>query len=158
MRAAALLLLAACAAPRAAGPATPPPVAGSLAWFAGHWSMERPGGRFEELWLAPSGGTLYGVSRGVSEGETVFFEFLAVEPREGADGPTLVYVARPRGGAPVDFLLVELGPRHATFANPANDFPRRIRYELRADGVLHARIDDGTDAGTGEDFLLRRAE
>lgn len=153
--AAALLLLAACAGP-AGAPAGPPPVADSLDWLAGHWVMPVPGGQVEELWLAPAGGTLYGVGRSVAGEDTRFFEFLAVEPRDGATGPTLAYVARPAGRPPTEFLLAEIGRRRAVFVNPEHDFPKRIAYELRGDGTLHVRVDDGADGGEGEDFTYRR--
>jgi len=125
--------------------------ADSLAWLAGHWVMATPGGRVEELWLPPDGGTLYGVGRTISGGQTQFFEFLAIEPREGATGATLAFVARPRGKEPTEFLRVENRPGRVVFANPEHDFPKRILYERRGD-TLHARVDDGTDEGTGEDF------
>ena len=156
MRAAvALLLLAACAGPPAGAP---PPVAASLAWLSGHWVMPVPGGHVEEQWLPPAGGTLYGTGRSVAGEATRFFEFLAIEPRAGATGLTLAYVARPAGRPPTEFLLVEIGPRRVVFANPEHDFPRRIAYELRADGTLHARVDDGTDGGEGEDFTYWRVD
>jgi hypothetical protein len=166
-RAAALLLgvLASCAAPLQ--PEAPRRVADELAWLAGHWVMSTTAGRVEELWLPPAGGTLYGVGRTLSDPECVgrrasyrttrFFEFLAIEPREGTGVATLAYVARPEGRAPTEFLLVELSDGRAVFANPQHDFPKRIRYERRGD-ELHARVDDGTDDGQGEDFVYRRAE
>lgn len=126
-----------------------PPGAEGLAWLAGRWLMATPNGQVEELWLPPAGGSLYGVGRTVSDGVTRFFEFLAIVTRE--DG-SLAFVARPRGGAPVEFPLVERSARHVVFANPGHDFPRRILYELLPDGRLHARVDDGRDLGEGEDF------
>jgi Domain of unknown function (DUF6265) len=150
-----LAALAACAAPAADAPSATPHTADSLDWLAGHWVMATSGGSVEELWLPPAGGTLYGVGRTLSGGATRFFEFLAIESREGADGPTLAYVARPRGGEPTEFLMVELSVHRAVFANPQHDFPKRISYERRGD-ELHARVDDGTDGGEGEDFEYRR--
>jgi len=151
-----LALLAACAAP-ADAPA-PRPVADEISWLAGHWVMSTTDGQVEEQWLPPAGGTLYGVGRTVSEGETRFFEFLAIEPREGPGGPTLAYVARPAGRSPTEFLLVELAPGRVVFGNSGHDFPKRIIYERRGEGRLHARVDDGTDAGEGEDFEYRRGK
>jgi hypothetical protein len=42
------------------------------------------------------------------------------------------------------------------FVNPEHDFPKRIAYELRGDGLLRVRVDDGADGGEGEDFAYRR--
>jgi hypothetical protein len=164
VRCGALLLLAACAAPAdststAASPAPPPgatPTAADLAWLAGRWVMATPDGRVEEAWLPPDGGTLYGVGRTVSGGATRFFEFLAIEPRGSGPGATLAYVARPRGAAPTEFLLVQWDKDRFVFVNAGHDFPKRIVYERRAPDRLHARVDDGTDEGEGEDYEYRR--
>ena len=134
-----------------------PPSVRILDWMAGRWVMATPDGTVEEAWLPPDGGTMYGVGRTVSAGRTRFFEYLAIEPRENEKGPTLAYVARPRGEAPVEFLLTEWLPGRIVFANPQHDFPKRIIYEQRDDG-LHARVDDGTDGGEGEDFDYVRAD
>ena len=151
----ALALLASCAAP---GPAATSlaPTADELSWLAGHWVMVTPGGQVEELWLPPAGGALYGVGRTIADDATRFFEFLAIEPRHGPDGPTLAYVARPAGREPTEFLLVELIPGRVVFSNPGHDFPKRVSYERRGADGLHARVDDGTDEGQGEDFDYRR--
>ena len=52
---------------------------------------------------------------------------------------TLAYVPMPNGGAPVEFALVKQGDRSIEFANPAHDFPQRIRYWREGD-TLHAEI------------------
>jgi hypothetical protein len=150
-----LAALTACTAPAADAPAGKPQLVDSIGWLSGHWVMATSGGSVEELWLPAAGGTLYGVGRTLSGDTTRFFEFLAIEPREGPDGPTLAYVARPRGGEPTEFLMVELSQWRVVFANPQHDFPRRVMYEHRGH-ELHARVDDGTDGGEGEDFEYRR--
>jgi hypothetical protein len=158
MRAAAVLLLAVLAGCAAdSEPVPPPPTAADLGWLAGHWIMGTKDGAVEELWLPPAGGTLYGVGRTRSGDATRFFEFLAIEPRAGEHGPTLAYVARPRGEAPVEFLLQEIGNGRVVFANPQHDRPKRIIYERRGND-LHARVDDGTYDGEGEDYEYKRAD
>ena len=165
LAAAALLVLAACAAPAGSGaaasadpPAQRAPTADDFAWLAGRWVMSTPDGQVEEAWLPAAGGTLYGVGRTISAGATRFFEFLAIEPRGSGPGTTLAYVARPRGEQPTEFLLVEWDKDRAVFVNAGHDFPKRVIYERRAPDRLHARVDDGTDAGEGEDFEYRRVE
>jgi hypothetical protein len=118
--------------------------------------MSTADGHVEEAWLPAAGGTLYGVGRTISGGVTRFFEFLAIEPRGSGPGLTLAYVARPRGGAATEFLLVEWERDRAVFLNATHDFPKRVIYERRGPDRLHARVDDGTDSGEGEDFEYRR--
>ena len=150
-RALVLAVLAGCASP----PRPAPPTAASLDWLEGRWVLTTEDGRIEESWLPPDGGTLYGVGRTISGGVTRFFEFLAIEPRDGPQGPTLAYVARPRGGSPTEFLLAEITTDRVVFTNPQHDFPKRISYQ-RSGNELHARVDDGTDFGEGEDFEYRK--
>jgi hypothetical protein len=57
----------------------------------------------------------------------------------------LVYAAQPGGAAKTEFVMTECGPsesggRRAVFDNPRHDYPKRIVYELSADGNLSATI------------------
>ena len=114
----------------------------SLAWIAGHWSVETPGGGdTEEIWLAPRAGLMVGVNRSVSSKGRAHFEFLRIEKR----GDAIAYVASPGGGAPTDFMLTASTATSATFENAAHDFPKRITYRLDA-GQLVARVDGGSAA------------
>lgn len=64
------------------------------------------------------------------------FEFLRIVERDGG----LVYVAQPNGAAPTEFVLTEFSAKRAVFENPRHDYPKRIAYELSADGGLTATI------------------
>ncbi len=127
-----LLLLLLLALPLSAAE----PVVDDLAWISGHWSE----GEVEELWLAPKGNLMLGMSRTVRKTGKVAFEFIRIA--KTPDG--IAYIAQPGGKPPVSFLLVESKPGRVVFANPQHDFPKRIVYELR-DGKLCARVDDGKD-------------
>ena len=48
--------------------------------------------------------------------------------------------AQPGGNAPTEFVLSELSATHAVFENPRHDYPKRIVYELSAEGDLSATI------------------
>ena len=80
------------------------------------------------------------VSRTVNtSGKMVAFEYLRIVEREGG----LVYAAQPGGAPKTEFVLTEFGPteaggRRAVFDNPRHDYPKRIVYELSADGKLSA--------------------
>lgn len=76
-------------------------------------------------------------SRTLRDGRLTAFEFLCIVERNG----TLVYSAMPNGRMPpTDFTLTAIDEASATFENPAHDFPKSIRYALRADGALEATI------------------
>jgi hypothetical protein len=97
----------------------------TLAWLAGCWKHEEPGFRRDEQWMRPSGGTMIGMSRSVSDGRTVEHEYLRIEVREGR----LAYVAMPSGQAEAAFLQSDITDRMVVFEAPGHDFPQRITYE-----------------------------
>ncbi|MGE0143110.1 MAG: DUF6265 family protein [Planctomycetota bacterium] len=113
-----------------------------IGWLAGAWvgTSGTNGSRsIEERWSPPLGGSMLAVSRTVSRGRTVAFEYLRVLERDGG----LVYIAQPNGAPPTTFTLTELSDTRAVFENPRHDFPQRIIYELSAEGGLSASIGYG---------------
>ena len=122
-----------------------------VAWLAHAWVGDAGGVLLEERWTAPAGGAMLAVSRTVRNGRMVAFEFLRIVERDGG----LVYIAQPGGRPPTEFVLTAMSAQSATFENPAHDFPKMIRYELRADGTLEARVSDG--AQRGESFVFKRS-
>lgn len=109
---------------------------GDLAWLAGAWGGTRTSGAtFEERWSPPKGGAMLAVSRTVNaSGKMSAFEFLRIVERDGG----LVYIAQPGGAPPTEFVLTELTGKRAVFDNPRHDYPKRIVYELSAEGGLTA--------------------
>ena len=112
-----------------------------VAWIAGAWVGTRSSGSsIEERWSPPLGGAMLAVSRTVNtSGKMAAFEYLRIGEREGG----LVYAAQPGGAPKTEFVLTEFGPteaggKRAVFDNPRHDYPKRIVYELSADGKLSA--------------------
>lgn len=128
---AALLVLAvpAAASAQSAEPQLP-------AWLAGAWSNSQGDRWTEEFWTHPRGGIMIGASR-EGQGETLR-SWESIRILRKADG-SLAYVPMPNGGAPVEFAMVRQDDRSIEFANPAHDFPQRIRYWRDGD-TLHAEI------------------
>jgi hypothetical protein len=124
-----------------------------LSWLAGAWvGMRSSGSSIEERWSPPLGGAMLAVSRTVNtSGRMVAFEYLRIVERDGG----LVYIAQPGGAAPTEFVLTELSPTRAVFDNPRHDYPKRIVYELSADGALNAAI-GFTRGGTPRRFEFKR--
>jgi hypothetical protein len=122
-----------------------------VAWLAGARVGTRGTASIEERWSPALGGAMLGVSRTVSGGAMVAFEYLRVVERGGG----LVYVAQPGGAPPTEFVLTELGATRAVFENPRHDSPQRIAYELSAEGVLTASI-GFAKGGNPQRFEFRR--
>ena len=108
-----------------------------LSWFVGDWQMSHERVTIEEHWIPAKGGLMLGLSRTVSGGRAVAFEFLRIEERENG----IYYVAQPKGRPPTDFKLIKLEDKAVVFENPDHDFPRIIRYQLKSDGTLLAQIE-----------------
>ncbi len=113
-------------------------VIGDLTWLAGAWvGTKSTGSSIEERWSPPLGGAMLGLSRTVNtSGKMVGFEYLRIVERDGG----LVYIAQPGGRAATEFVLSELTASLAVFENPRHDYPRRIAYELSAEGVLTTTV------------------
>lgn len=104
-----------------------------LVWMAGHWIEADDSRLSEEIWLAPRGGLMLGMSRTGKPGARGQFEFARIEP--GLDG-RIGFHAQP-GGAPASvFWSVEQGAQSITFANAAHDYPQRIRYWREGDRLM----------------------
>jgi hypothetical protein len=113
-------------------------------WMAGAWSTSDGEGWTEEFWTHARGGIMIGASR-EGRGETLR-TWESIRILRKADG-TLAYIPMPNGGAPVEFAMVSQDAGSIEFANPAHDFPQRIRYWREGD-TLHAEISliDGSRA------------
>ncbi|MBX3356297.1 MAG: hypothetical protein KF724_11445 [Phycisphaeraceae bacterium] len=127
---------------------------GDLFWLAGAWVGTRGEGgaiSIEERWTPPLGGAMLAVSRTVKGGKMGAFEYLRIIEHDGG----LVYIAQPGGAKPTEFVLTELGGTRAVFDNPRHDYPKRIVYELSAEGSLTATI-GFTKGGTPRRFEFKR--
>lgn len=136
--AAALLLLAApLAAQTVAQPSLP-------AWMAGTWMMEDGANWSDEVWTDPRGGIMLGVSRSGFGPELQSWEVAQI--RVKADGRISLY-AQPQGKQAYEFPMVLISEEAIEFANPAHDYPQRIRY-WRQGKLLMAEISllDGSRA------------
>ena len=128
-------------------------VIGDLSWLAGAWVGTRSSGSsIEERWSPPLGGAMLAVSRTVNtSGKMNAFEYLRIVERDGG----LVYIAQPGGAKATEFVLTELTTKRAVFENPRHDYPKRIVYELSAEGGLNATI-GFTKGGTPRRFEFNR--
>jgi len=125
-----------------------------MAWLAGAWGGTRGAEgatTIEERWSPPGDGAMSGTSRTVTRGKLTASENLRIVERDRG----LVYIAQPGGAAPTEFVLTELTKTRAVFDNPRHDYPKRITYELSAEGALRATI-GFTKGGTPRRFDFKR--
>ena len=137
LAAAALLLAAPLAAQTVARPSLPD-------WMAGTWMMEDGANWSDEVWTDPRGGIMLGVARSGFGPELQSWEMAQI--RVKADGRISLF-AQPQGKAPSEFPMVLISAESIEFANPAHDYPQRIRY-WRQGRLLMAEISlmDGSRA------------
>jgi len=124
-----VLALALAAPPLAAQEVVPLP-----GFLLGAWVQRGGEARAEEVWSGDAS-SMQGISREVSNSGVKSQESLTIERRDG----TLVLIAQPVGAQPVAFPMVAHDERSIAFANPAHDYPQRIRY-WRVGDTLHAEI------------------
>jgi len=121
-----------------------------LSWLAGVWTGTTGS---EERWTPAGGRSMFGVSRTLKNNVLTEFEFLCIVERAGG----LVYQAMPNGRSPAtDFRMTRIDTTSVTFENPAHDFPKSIRYSLRADGTLEAVVSGGA-GGRSIAFTFKRS-
>ena len=134
----------------------------SFAFMKGCWAIERPERktRIEEQWMAPAGGTMFGMSRTLKDGKTIGWEFMRIE----ADDSGVRFFSKPKENkeeTPFKFSTNAKGAgtsrAYAAFENPEHDFPQRVIYRSDGPDTLNARI-EGTQNGkaSGVDFPYKR--
>ncbi len=97
---------------------------------------------------------MLGMSRTVSGGKTVAFEYLRIVEQE--DG-WIGLIASPSGQETARFRMVSISENDVVFENKEHDFPQRIVYRLIGNGKLLGRIEGIVDgAERGADFPMTR--
>lgn len=114
------------------------------AWLAGTWMSEDGAEWGDEVWTDPRGGIMLGMARTGFGPQLRSWEVTQIRFKN--DGKVSFY-AQPFGRQAVEFPLVLISEEAIEFANPANDYPQRIRY-WRQGKLLMAEISllDGSRA------------
>lgn len=55
-----------------------------LSWIQGSWQGEAFGGQTEEVWTAPSAGSMMGMFKLISDGEISFYELMTIVEKQGS--------------------------------------------------------------------------
>ena len=106
-----------------------------LAWLEGRWCGNDESQQLEETWMLAQADEAIGMSRTVSGGRQVSFEFMRIAKLEGV----VTLLAQPNGDPPVKFARTDGGEDWIRFENKEHDYPQRIEYRKAGDG-LHAEI------------------
>lgn len=130
-------------------------------WLAGTWVMEDGAAWSDEVWTDPRGGMMLGLSRTgfgpqvqgwdvaqirrKADGRISFFALPQADPIGAGIGAA--GMGRGASRQSVEFPLVLISAEAIEFANPANDYPQRIRY-WRQGKLLMVEVSrlDGSDA------------
>lgn len=143
------LLLALSASSLAAQSAAPKFDLNAAAWLGGCWEMRRGPSVTQEVWMAPSGGAMLGMSRSVVRDTVREWEHLLLGPSPSG----LAYTAKPARQAETSFAATVISDTLLVFENPAHDFPQRILYRRRGADSVIARI-EGPRGGQVRGFDL----
>jgi hypothetical protein len=140
-------------APKAGINVTPlPATIARVGWIAGTWIGTTGTVTTEERWMTPASGAMPALARTLRGAQMASWEFLCITERAGS----LVYRAMPDGRTtPTDFMLTAMTADSATFENPGHDYPKLIRYSLKADGTLETTI-GGAANGRTQSVALKR--
>ena len=113
-------------------------------WLAGAWSMESGARWADETWTTARGGMMIGASRSGFGPELAEWEHSRIVRR--VDGGISLF-AQPQGRSATEFRMATMSETAIEFANPAHDYPQRIRYE-RVGQLLIAEVSkmDGSEA------------
>jgi hypothetical protein len=110
----------------------------NVAWLTGCWAADGGEPGSVEHWLAPAGGSMFGVSRSVRAGRLSQFEFMTI--RTLPDG-RLVFVALPGGKNSTEFTSASLTAGEVVFENAKHDFPNRVIYRRIGEKTMLGRIE-----------------
>ncbi|MFG0260162.1 MAG: DUF6265 family protein [Phycisphaerales bacterium JB041] len=117
------------------------PTLADLEFLAGAWEHEEDGTLIREVWDQARGDAMVGHFVIVSEGSAVLYELFTVEQDEGAPVLRLRHFNRglapwaSEADAPLTLTLTEAANSRAVFANPDNDFPKEMVYEVKEDAL-----------------------
>ena len=127
-----------------------------LAWLAGTWSGEGLGGRIEEVWSTPDGGSMVGYFRLVKDNKPVFYEIMTLIEAEGSVEMRLKHVNPDMTGweEKNGFVTSKLVKHDDTGAWFSGLTFRRINPDLM-EGYLALR-NRTTGAASEEKFVYRR--
>jgi len=124
----------------------------ALAWLEGNWCGSDEDQQIEESWFAPRQDETTGMSRTISGGRVISFEYMRIASLDGVQ----MLLAQPDGNPPTKFARTNGGEGWIRFENKQHDYPQRIEYR-REGGNLTAEIGGPGAEGKEEVISYRYA-
>ncbi|MDN5200051.1 DUF6265 family protein [Fulvivirgaceae bacterium BMA10] len=123
-----------------------------LSWLLGTWLNDMGARKSYEIWKKTSSTKFSGIGYTLKNRDTVFVEKLAIL----VENDEVFYSANVAHNAgPVLFKLTSSNNGVFEFENPEHDFPKKITYQLKEKGQLHAQI---SGSGKAIDFHFKKVE
>jgi len=110
-----------------------------LSWLNSDWVRASAVDLSSEKWEKKNDSTLFGIGLTIEGKDTVAFETMTIEEKNGK----LYYipvVKDQNGGKPVEFALTSSTEFEWIFENPKHDFPTKIIYKKVNNDSLYAEI------------------
>lgn len=108
-------------------------------WLLGTWTDSSKMGKATETWHKENDSTYSAESFIVSKKDTIFYEQVKLEQRNGE----IYYIAKTKGQNDNEAVSFKLRSEHAAvlvFENPKHDFPTKITYTKIGGDSLYAEI------------------
>lgn len=121
-----------------------------LAWLEGAWTGSAFGGTIEEVFSSASGGVVLGTSRVVSNGKLSHREFINITELDGS----MIYEVHLPKRDPHVFKLEKIEDKSVVWADPANEWPKRISYTRTGDTI--DVVLEGDTGGRVVKFTMRK--
>jgi hypothetical protein len=103
----------------------------ALAWLEGRWCGKDEDQQIEETWFAPKQDETTGMSRTISGGRVISFEYMRIASLDGVQ----TLIAQPDGNPPTKFARTDGGDGWIRFENKQHDYPQRIEYKREGENL-----------------------
>ena len=126
-------------------------------WLAGSWVMHTDDGMITEDWTIMNDNLLSGSSAVVKNGSVQPFETIMLSVSNNKATYIVTAADSSAGNRTVGFTITQHNKKSFTAESLANDFPKRITYQLIRRDSIHAWIDGGEQEPTKRvDFYYKR--
>lgn len=126
-----------------------------LSFMLGEWRDTHHGSGLTEIWKRQNDRQFFGQGLVIQNGDTLFSERTFIEVLEG----DIFYRVQIGKRKPVLFKMTFLTDSEVVFENPEHDNPKKIKYKIEPNQILHATT-EGEENGkiVTEDFVMAKVK